>query len=823
MRPILWQNWMMGMETGAGAVRLNEDWVLHVADSRLPLEFPADIHSVLLAAGEIPDPYWRDTEPSLDWVHQRDWVVSRSFDVAAALDGTWTLTVPTIDCFATVRLNGVVVGRTESQFVRYDLDVTGALREGRNDLEITFHSATAVAAEKRDAFPFALPYLTGNCRIGHVNFLRKTACHAGWDWNIALMPLGIYGDVLLRRSALARLDELKVVQHHEAGSVTVEVTAYLHGNGVGETAVVMDLDGQVVERTLSVVPGENRLVASFVIDEPRLWWPAGHGEQPLYDLTVHCDGQALTRRIGLRTVRLITEPDEVGARFAFAVNGREIVMRGANWIPADALPARCTPDVVRDRLQSARDVHMNMIRIWGGGQYEPDWFYDLCSEMGIMVWHDFMFACNHYPGADNRWLKLVRLEARQQIRRLSSQPSMALWCGDNELVGALRWFPETRADRDRYLANYDRLNHALEECFEDEAPDVPFWPSSPSIGRLNFGDGWHDDRSGDMHFWDVWHSAKDFEHYRTVQPRFCSEFGFQSFPSMPVIESFTEPGDRNVSSRVMEIHQRNDGGNSRIVETLVRYFPFPDRFEDMVWLSQISQALAMKTAIEWWRSRKPRNMGVLYWQLNDTWPVASWASLEYGGGWKATHYLARHFMAPVLLTAQPGPGETVGVHAVNDGNEATRIVYRLSRQAFGGERTLLTESTCEIPPDRAVEIASLPAGRLGEADFLHIEWTDLATGLDGENTFFPNRFKAYDIGVPDVSIRREGDDLILVSDRVALFVTVDLGRADVLTDNCFHLYPGRPKRIGIYRRRGSELRTGLPEPELTFLRSGPPR
>lgn len=287
-------------------------------------------------------------------------------------------------------------------------------------------------------------------------------------------------------------------------------------------------------------------------------------------------------------------------------------MRGANWIPADALPARATPAQTRALLQSAVDANMNMIRVWGGGQYEADWFYELCSQMGILVWQDFMFACNHYPGADRDWLNLVRLEARQQIRRLSRHACIALWCGDNELVGALTWLPETRANRDRYLANYDRLNHALEEAIADEGPDVAFWPSSPSAGRLNFSDGWHDDTAGDMHFGDVWHEAREFEHYRSVRPRFCSEFGFQSFPSMTTIECFTEPGDRNVSSPAMDIHQRNIGGNSRIVETIGRYFRIPEKFESMVFLSQISQALAIKTSVEFWRSNIPRTMGTLY-------------------------------------------------------------------------------------------------------------------------------------------------------------------------------------------------------------------
>ena len=315
----------------------------------------------------------------------------------------------------------------------------------------------------------------------------------------------------------------------------------------------------------------------------------------------------------------------------------------------------------------------------------------------------------------------MRAEARQQVRRLSAHPCLALWCGDNELVGALKWFPEAAADRDRYLAIYDRLNHALEEAVAAEAPDVAFWPSSPSVGRLNFGDGWHDDTSGDMHFWDVWHSARDFEHYRSVRPRFCSEFGFQSFPSARLTESFTEAPDRNVSSPVMDVHQRNAGGNARIVETLTRYFRFPDGFEEMAWLSQIGQGLAMKTAIEFWRSCKPRCMGTLYWQLNDTWPVASWSSLEYGGGWKALHYMARRFHADVLVTGQPdaahGRGGAVGRqrHARPGRPSVAARAVRFAGAVADARRLVLV-----VPPDRAVEIARLSRTR---SAFLHFEWT----------------------------------------------------------------------------------------------------
>ncbi len=273
---------------------------------------------------------------------------------------------------------------------------------------------------------------------------------------------------------------------------------------------------------------------------PNLWWPAGLGAQPLHDLTVTLGREIQTRRIGLRDIALDTSPDAAGSRFAFRVNGREVFAKGANWIPADALAGRITRDAVRDLLQSAVDAHMNMIRVWGGGRYEPGWFYDLCDEMGLMVWQDFMFACHIYPASD-AFLADVALEVREQALRLNHHACLALWCGDNELIGALTWFPETRANRDRYLVGYDRLNRTIETALKAAVPGAVWWPSSPSPGPMDFGDAWHQDGKGDMHFWSVWHEGRDFDHYRDVAPRFCSEFGFQSYPSMDVIRRFAEP------------------------------------------------------------------------------------------------------------------------------------------------------------------------------------------------------------------------------------------------------------------------------------------
>jgi len=782
---------------------LSRGWTVTDGQHSAPLAVPGDVHSALLDAGIIPDPYWRDTEVSLDWIHQSEWTATKTFDFAGNDEGQWTLSFDGIDCVADIWLNDVLLGYVENRFLRHDFEASDALVTGPNRLKVVFRSNSAEAELKAAASPYPVPYIKWNNRLAHYNFLRKPQCDAGWDWNIALSPVGLCGPVTLRRATVARLDDVMVRQQHQNGSVTLEVDLHYTAFAPGVVETNLTCDHKTINHAAQVWPGEGPTRLTLTIDNPDLWWPAGYGRQRLYDLKLRFGAEHRTLRIGLRQVELVTDADETGHRFVFRVNGREIFMRGANWIPADALPARATPEAVHDLLTSAVEANMNMIRVWGGGQYEPDWFYEICSELGLMVWQDFMFSCNLYPAHDPVWLASVRREARQQIRRLSSQPCMALWCGDNEVIGALSWFDESKADRDHYVAVYARLNAALEDAITEENPDIAFWPSSPSVGRLNFGDGWHNDTSGDMHFWDVWHSSKDFEHYRTVQPRFCSEFGFQSFPSNRIIESFTEEEDRNVSSRVMDVHQRNPGGNSRIVETLARYFRFPDRFEDMTWLSQVSQALAMKTAIEFWRSSKPRCMGTLYWQLNDTWPVASWSSLEYGGGWKLVHYLARKFNAPVLVTAQPDEktGDIV-LWAINDTAETVHLHITACRVSISGAMTEAGVWAHHCPSDRAVEVTRIPASALSDDEFLNLSWQDPDGAHVGENDYLPRRPKDYRFADPKIHLEDDGDSISLTSDLPALFVTLDHGGSDIWSDNGFTLLPGIPKVVHRTRARG---------------------
>jgi beta-mannosidase len=763
-------------------------WHLKSADGQHKAEMPVpgDVHSALIAAKIIPHPYVGRNEYDVRWVANDSWEIARSFTFEGDVKRGWYFDISFLDTVADVYLNNNLVLSAENSFRRFRPDVSKSLKPGENEVRIVFHSNPKAAEAKQAEQPFFIPYSFSNCPIPHPNMLRKVQCHYGWDWNLAIAPFGLYGDIKLCPMDDARIEHVQVTQRHlPSGAVQVDVSVSVMRFG-GEKSEIQIRFGDEA-RKVSVVGDQH--VESFEIKKPVLWWPAGSGAQHLYDLEVTSRNETIKRRVGLRNIELITTPDEVGARFAFKVNDHEIFCKGANWIPADALPSQATPQLTEKLLRAAVDANMNMIRVWGGGFYEQDFFYDLCDELGLMVWQDFMFSCSLYPSTD-AFLNEVREEVDYQVRRIGHHACLALWCGDNELLGALTWFEESRNNRDRYLVNYDRLNRCIEETMKRADPTALWWPSSPSPGLLSFGDAWHDDRSGDMHFWSVWHEGKDFEHYRDVTPRFCSEFGFQSFPSMAAMREFATPADMNIASPVMDSHQKNKGGNARIAETMFRNFRFPMAFDDFVYVSQVQHGLAMRTAVEYWRTLKPHCMGTLYWQLNDTWPVASWSGLDHGGGWKALHYMAKRFFAPVAAFAVPDKESSkINVIAVNDGLQAQTVEVTCEAVKANGERRKIASISKSVPSDRAIEIMSFALAELDGA-ILHIT-------VDGkeQNHFAPKPYKSYALEDSKIALKQNGAELMLSASKPAYYVSLEADVPGHFSDNAFDLLPGETKSI----------------------------
>lgn len=781
-------------------IDLSGQWQLTSAegDHSTIMTIPGDVHTALRAASVIPDPYFGRNENDVQWVAYRDWIIERRFAVDE-VDADWYLDIDNLDTVAVVFVNDIPVLSADNCFRRYRPDVSRALQPGENVIRIHFHSSIKAGADRQAAQPFYVPYHPGNSPIPNGNLLRKPQCHFGWDWNIAIAPLGLYGNVMLRRLETARIEHVTTTQNHKDGGVELHVEVTLHAKQPASLPLHLSFGAERLRLDCGVHAGDTVIRHVFFIENPKLWWPAGSGEQALYTLTIDLPDETLTRQIGLRTVELLTDEDEAGSRFALRVNGREIFCRGANWIPSDALFSLSNQEKTNDLLLSAVEANMNMIRVWGGGFYEPDWFYDLCDRLGLMVWQDFMFACNLYPCTED-FLDNVEVEVDYQVKRLSSHPSIVLWCGDNELVGALNWFEESRNNRDRYLVAYDRLNRTIEKALKKAAPSAIWWPSSPASGYLDYGDAWHADGSGDMHYWSVWHENKSFDDYRTVKPRFCSEFGFQSYTSMPVIRTYADNKDMNIASPVIELHQKNAGGNERIAGTMFRYFRFPKDFENFVYVSQVQQALAIKTAVEYWRSLKPHCMGTLYWQLNDTWPVASWSSLDYGGNWKALHYAARRFFQPVSVCAIPSEdGKAVRFSMVNDTLDDVEIDMNIFALALDGVRIPLKSASGTCGPDAAallteIDLHQLPAGAL-------LSWNFIASnGMMGEGHHVRETYKALDLRpsvlTHQVSTLDNGDvEVEIVAEGLALFVMLEADVAGRYSDNLFDLAAGERRRI----------------------------
>ncbi len=633
-----------------------------------PIHIPGDIYSALMISGELPDPYQGENELMVQWPGKEDWIIERSFFISKAFlaASSIRLCADVLDTIAEVYINKVLVGTGKNMFRPFEAEVRPALHPGENDIQVIIRSPVQAALRESQRLPYPIPASIYPVSSPHRNLIRKAQCMSGWDWGPCLMTGGIYDgirlvatDGLFIRSIQCHASALgDFGSRNDCGlDFSLQISVEIEVPKPMKVVVSSYIDGKKATVEQECEQGNTVVSINMVIQNPRLWWPHGYGEAALYDLVVDAAVQTanppqphvIHKRIGFRSLQVVSQEDSIGRSFKFLINGKEIFAKGANWIPADALPSRWTRARIEHLLNSAIDANMNCLRVWGGGRYESDDFYELCDQKGILIWQDCMFSCALYPSS-REFLSNVEAEITAQVKRLSDHPCIALWCGNNEALGAITWYEDSKKNPARYIVDYDRLTEGvLGNVIRKLDPDRCFWPSSPSAGPDDFSDNWHSDERGDMHFWSVWHEGKPFSAYLDVQPRFCSEFGFQALPCMSTIASFAHREEWNIGAPALEAHQKNPQGNSIILESLLRYFRMPSGFHELLYLSQVQQAIAIRTAVEFWRSTMPRCMGTLYWQLNDVWPAISWSSLNYDGSWKLLHYEARRFYAPILL------------------------------------------------------------------------------------------------------------------------------------------------------------------------------
>ncbi|WP_346536091.1 glycoside hydrolase family 2 protein [Micromonospora sp. DPT] len=694
---------------------LHEGWTLRavpgsqvpegIAGRTVPATVPGCVHTDLLAAGLIPDPFVDDNETALAWIGRTDWVYETTFDRRAGDDERVDLVCAGLDTVATITLNGVEVGRTENMHRGHRFAVGALLRPGANTLTIRFDSAYRYAQRHRDALgdrPNAYPE--------PFQFIRKMACNFGWDWGPTLVTAGIWQEIGLHAWSTARLATVRPLVTVAAGVGRVELHVEVERVAATPLTVRAAVAGAAVE---AVVPaGERTAVATLTVRDPELWWPRGYGEQALHRLDVTLcapDGRTLdawSRRIGFRSVRLDTTPDAHGTPFALHVNDTPVFVRGINWIPDDPFPSRITRDRLAHRLDQAAGAGVNLLRVWGGGRYESEDFYDLADELGILVQQDFLFACAAYPEEEPFGTE-VAAEATEQVTRLAGHPSLVLWTGNNENIwGWHDWdWQEPLAGRTWGRGYYLDL---LPRIVGELDPTRPYWPGSPWSGSEEIHP--NDPAHGTMHIWDVW-NTDDYTKYREYVPRFVAEFGYQAPAAYATLRRALTDEPLAPDSPGMAHHQKAADGDAKLQRGLDAHLPAPADFDDWHFLTQLNQARAIQLGVEHFRSHRDVCAGTIVWQLNDCWPVTSWSAIDGDGRRKPLWYALRRAYADRLLTVQPRDGGLALV-AVNETGEPWRAPATVTRLTLAGEPRAKTAYPLDVPAYSAVVLA-LPADLAG--------------------------------------------------------------------------------------------------------------
>ena len=773
---------------------LNGEWIMEQQNGeRTKGQIPGSVYSFLLDAGKMENPHVGENELSALALMEEDYSFETTFDTGEEIlaQEHQAIVFDGIDTLAEVSLNGPVLGRADNFFRRWEWDVTGLLQEFGNVLRVDLDSPLRYIREKDAEQHF------GGSRHAMKGFpqIRKPHCMFGWDWGPRLPDAGIWKDVTLIGFGKARLEDVSIEQDHSDG-VSVTVTAKASG---GELEISLTTpEGEV----FSLENG-----TPYKVKNPQLWWPNGLGDQPLYTVTVQLkeNGELLEeskKRIGLRTLTIHREKDEWGESFAHEVNGIRFFGMGANYIPEDNVVSRITPERTRRLLEDSKACHFNVIRVWGGGWYPNDFFYDLCDELGLVVWQDMMYACANYNLTDE-FEESITAETVENVRRIRHHACLGLWCGNNEM----EWLANDKKydGNDVTKAYYIRMfEQIIPKILKKEDPHTYYWPSSPSSGG-SFDEP-NSPYRGDVHNWEVWHSGVPFSEYRKYCFRYLSEFGFQSFPCLQTVAGFAEKKDWNVFSRVMERHQRNEGANGKILQYLSMTYLYPSTFENLLYASQLLQADAIRYGVEHFRRNRGQCMGAIYWQLNDIWPVASWASLDYHGRWKALHYVARRFFAPIMLSCKEECEVTTKTSIVmesdKDINTAQLCVANETKQDFTGTvswslRNAGSRVICRGEEEVCTKAFSshwLAEMDFSDTDYLENHLTFALTGADGvvsEGSVLFTAPKHYHFRDPELKVTRQGDLLTVEAKNYARSVELYSENADVvLSDNFFDMEAG---------------------------------
>lgn len=654
-------------------LKLNGMWKLKDVKENVWLnsDVPGSVFNTLLNEGKIEDPFYRDNEDKAKEIALKDYEYERDFEISEELlkNDKLFLCCEGLDTLAEIKINGILVASTDNMHRTYEFDVKNILKLGLNSIHITLYSPIRYITEKNAVKPLMSPMDA----MDGFTYMRKAHSMFGWDWGPKIPDSGIWRNIFIVGYKNARLSDVYVTQSHNIDQQLMSTTVSLdvrvrHENWSDEKLNILvkitSPDGKESVKKVETISLEEHICIK--IENPEIWWPNGYGSQPLYNILVVLgkDGESLdseTFSIGLRTLNVKREKDQWGECFEFEVNGVSIFSMGADYIPEDNLLPRVNEARTELLIKDCIEANYNCIRVWGGGYYPDDYFFDLCDKYGLVVWQDFMFACGIYDLTDE-FADNIEHEVHDNVKRLRHHASLGLWCGNNEQETAwANWgWPKVGKLRADYTKMYEYI---IPSVVKEMDPNTFYWPSSPSSGG-----GFDEPNSydkGDVHYWDVWHGLKPFTDYRKFYFRFCSEFGFQSFPSLKTVETFTLPEDRNIFSYVMEKHQKNGSANGKILYYLSENFKYPKDFDSLLYASQLLQAEAIKYGVEHWRRNRGRCMGAIYWQLNDCWPVASWASIDYFGRWKALHYFAKKFFAPVLLSASE-EGTKVELHITNE-------------------------------------------------------------------------------------------------------------------------------------------------------------